>query len=110
YPILAGKVTSKQLPFAKSQPTNTFLDLEAASQSVATAVPAAPTAVVTEAKPQAAAPTDATPIVAAQGVSDTVAPETAPASEPPPAKPRYTAKLVLRLLGKAFEAFIVSIC
>ena len=28
YPILAGKLTSKQLPFAKSQPTNTFLDLD----------------------------------------------------------------------------------
>jgi hypothetical protein len=103
YPILAGKVTSKQLPFAKSQPTNTFLDLEAAQSAAA---------VVKEAKPQAAAPTDAAPTAAAAAVSDAVAPETAPATanEPPAAKPRYTAKLVLRLLGKAFEAFIVSIC
>jgi hypothetical protein len=102
YPILAGKVTSKQLPFAKSQPINTFLDLEAASQSVATVEPTpSPPVVAAEAKPQAVA------------VSTAVAPETAPvtaASEPAPAKPRYTAKLVLRLLGKAFTAFIISIC
>lgn len=101
YPILAGKVTSKQLPFAKSQPINTFLDLEAASQSVATVEPTpAPPVVAAGAKPQAVAPGFAQPIVAAE----------AAASEPAPAKPRYTAKLVLRLLGKAFEAFIISVC
>lgn len=111
YPILAGKLTSKQLPFAKSQPTNTFLDLEAASQQ--TAAPAAPVAVVAEAKPQAAAPTEVPPMAAVEPASTAVAVETAPASAisaQGPSKPRYTAKLVLRLLGKAFEAFIISIC
>ena len=103
YPILAGKVTSKQLPFAKSQPINTFLDLEAASQSVATAATAPATPVVAaEAKPQAVAPIEVPSIAAAEAVNATVAPA--------PAKPRYTAKLVLRLLGKAFTAFIISVC
>ncbi len=117
YPILAGKITSKQLPFAKNQPVNTFIDLEAASQSVATAEPApeqAPPEPATtpttapETVEQAAATTAVAPNIAI-AVAHETAPASAP-SEPPPAKPHYSLKLVLRLLGKAFEAFIVSVC
>jgi hypothetical protein len=88
YPILAGKVTSKQLPFAKTDPIPTYIEQLAAAPAPAQ-TPAAPTA----ANPP--------------GVNEPVVTQAPPAL--PPHK-RYTPTLVLKLVGSALQAFINSIC
>jgi len=101
YPILAGKLTSKQLPFAKSQPVNTFIALQAAATNPQPALPAPPSTVAPDTQPAATVASSDLPVT----------PAAAPAGpELPPAKPRYSVSLFARLLGKAFSAFINSIC
>jgi hypothetical protein len=106
---LAGKFTSKQLPFAKAQPAQTFIHLiastEGQSQRPARVMPAP---VETPDQKTAAVP-----------VSTATAPATsaypAPAANEqlattPLDSPHYTPKLIAKLLAKGISAFINSIC
>jgi hypothetical protein len=101
YPILAGKITSKQLPFAKQQPVPTFIEDQARLDAVQAQSVAAPPAVAQPAEP--VAPTTAVP--------PAVAPPAAAAPAAPPVNPsqRYSTKLVLKLLGRGTVQFAVSI-
>jgi hypothetical protein len=111
YPILAGKFTSKQLPFAKTQPAQTFIDLIATTErqpTTPTPPKPAPGPAAAENTAVTTAPTAAPPAISAEPVlTSTVAtgPPTASA-----ASPRYTPKLIVKLLGQGFSAFINSIC
>jgi hypothetical protein len=98
YWVLAGKFTSKQIPFAKLKPTGTYIaqeaEHEAAEQAKTTNV-SEPPRVLQSSEP---------PIATAQpsGESATV--------EPATANPRYSAALLFRLLVRADRAFITSVC
>ncbi|MEX0977528.1 MAG: glycosyltransferase family 39 protein, partial [Pirellulales bacterium] len=82
YPILAGKLTSKQLPGAQQKITRAYQDF---------ASPAAPL------PNAAAAPSQTALLVAA-------------APSPPAAESRYSAKVVGSLIALSLAAFINSIC
>jgi hypothetical protein len=83
YMLLSGKVTSKQLQFAKTTPAPTYIEQLAASPAPSPAVNASPRATVVA----------------------------GPAAAPPaPPEPRYSAALVLSVVGAALAAFINSIC
>jgi len=110
YPILAGKFTSKQLPFAKTQPAQTFIDLVATTERPAAPVSPAPLPAPAAAENTA---TIATPTAPAPAISAEAAPASSLATETPTRtidSPRYTPKLIAKLLGQGFSAFINSIC
>jgi len=87
YPILAGKFTSKQLPFAKLHPVTTHISRVATEPEPAAAPP-----------PSKAAPSEAAS-----------SPIPAPATPAPvDTAKRYNPRLVLKLLGKAVGAFLIS--
>ena len=88
YWILAGKFTSKQIPFAKFKPTGTYIEQEAEREATSRAEVA-----------NAPEPPN---------VTQPVAPEVAAKAEP--AKPHFSAALLFRLLGRADRAFVISIC
>lgn len=130
YPLLSGKITSKQIPGAKMQLAQIQRELAAARKSArppakpAPAKPAGgkPAATATKRKapaakvaPQPAPASPSKPALAKRAEAKpapTPAPE--PASQPappsPPVEQRYTASNLLSVLGKAFAAFINSIC
>ncbi len=112
YPLLAGKITSKQVPFAKVNAAPTFIDQLAEVPSVATQESARPAIQPTAAPPPPCPP----PIEPPPGVSATAAPtapEEAPLASPPPSSPapvhRYSASLVLKLFGSALATLLVSL-
>jgi 4-amino-4-deoxy-L-arabinose transferase-like glycosyltransferase len=128
YPIMAGKITSKQIPFAKTKPTPTFIDqLAAVPPPVAIQAPTpavqAPLKVAppTVAPPQTTTSTDSVvntePVavpVESQPANVSVAPPLLAAQPPSPplvAEPKkhYSARLLLRLLGHGVLAFAVSL-
>jgi len=126
YPILAGKITSKQLPFAKISPPPTYLEKMAVARAEAKAHAAAPPVETrpAELKPAEAKPAETNPsetsqpredkpteVASTQPAPDVAAPDSAVASSPP-AKPqrRYSLSFLAWMGSKAFNAFINSIC
>ena len=99
YPILAGKITSKQLPFFKQQSAPTYIELMAEAKQ-----PSEPPAEVAAAPP----PLEETPTSNRPAVAE----ETTPMSEPAASEPdvRYTAGLVARLGARAVGKLIESLC
>ncbi len=95
YPILAGKITSKQLPGAKARITQIKKDLASAPK---TAQPSTPPAQRSD-KPTSASTKRPPPIPAPEA-----------ATKPDSSDRRYSAAHVLSVLGVAFSAFINSIC
>ncbi|REK19222.1 MAG: hypothetical protein DWQ37_02185 [Planctomycetota bacterium] len=100
YMVLAGKLTSKQLQFFKTKPAPTYLErLAEAEVSDPPARPKQPAAVAPVPKPGPAPKPPAGK------------PRPAPnLSAPPAPEARYSAALVLSVVGSAFAAFINSIC
>jgi Dolichyl-phosphate-mannose-protein mannosyltransferase len=126
YPMLAGKITSKQIPGAKAQIAQITSELAAARKKKALAVqPAKPSTVSSEKQvavpPRPAVPQNA-PATAAENrtapksqpsealpaLAPSVLPDPPPESESP--ELRYSLKHLLSVLGVAFAAFINSIC
>jgi hypothetical protein len=113
YPMLAGKITSKQLPFAKREPVQTFIDqvvmAEPKALVAAAAVPAEASAAGVAAAPseQSALPKAVEPASTISQVQVTEAERKPPVDAQP--APRYTARLMLKLLGQAVAAFLNSI-
>ena len=128
YPLVAGKITSKQLPFAKKDPQATYISQVAAAQPAPPAQPVEPPAKEKETAPPA--PSVVTPATATEdpaAVAGTSPPPDAQsanappvtddaeiaAASPPPAtaapNSAYTRQLVLRLLSRAGVAFCNSI-
>lgn len=114
YPILAGKVTSKQLPGVKANVARVYQLLASASESAPVAVEAAPGDIES---PTAPSPLPAAPsqspapavIDRPSGEAPRIdAPATAPA--PPAQEDHYSAARVLSVIGGAISAFINSIC
>lgn len=124
YPILAGKFTSKQLPFAKLHPVKTYISQVATEPAHAQPVAPAPAAndspseapaSIPNPPPVAAQPDVATPAPAAVAPAIAVTPiappvEPAPAAAPAPSAKRYRPALVLKLVGKGLGSFITSFC
>lgn len=115
YPILAGKITSKQLPFAKATRTETFIEQQAKVAALKAAETKQPALVQQIEQPVQAQPIEPSP-AAEISLAATPVPEVSQVStsgnetaETPPPK-RFTAKFVFGMLGKAFAAFIYSIC
>ena len=107
YPILAGKITSKQLPFFKQQPVPTFIEQVAAVQ------PPKPSA---EALASAAPPldtnstpvsTDELPAPVPLGAAST---PRQPEASPVEPERRYTAGLIARMGTAAVASLIESFC
>ncbi len=104
YPILAGKITSKQLPFAKTYKVQTFIQRVARAEATADA----------DAPPAETAPQETNLAVEPSPAENTAA--SAPAAlarapaavETAAAPPRYSLPLVLRMLGKALATFFIS--
>lgn len=94
YPILAGKFTSKQLPFAKLHPVKTYI-----SQ------------VATEPMPPGSSPASSPAAASPQAAPETAAPPSmADASPPAESTKRYRPALVLKLVGKGLGSFVNSFC
>ncbi len=106
YLLLAGKVTSKQLPFAKVQAGTTFIAQQAELQPPPKAISPPQAAPLPSPAPQPAAPTD---IVTKTPPDATPPSAVIPGTSEPP-KVRYSTALILRLTAKAVSAFINSIC
>jgi len=110
YPLLAGKITSKQVPFAKGKSAPTYI-----AQQAEVHKPGPPTGEpLAKVEPAVSQPT---PAPLPQRVAATPAvitpPPTAPAPpvpSPPKIEHRYTAGLVFKLAGKGLVALIVAIC
>jgi hypothetical protein len=98
YYVLAGKVTSKQLPFAKARAATLIAQLKEPKPDTAPAQPNAP------AQPGTSTTPASTPAPAVQAVAE---PAAAAPAEP---KKRAAAVLSMRPLGKAATAFINSAC
>ena len=111
YPLLAGKITSKQVPFAKGKSAPTYI-----AQQAEVPKPAPPT--VEPASPSTPSPQsppiDQTAVTSANATPQPAAPAPPEPSPPVPSPPkiehRYTAGLVFKLAGKALVALIVAIC
>jgi Dolichyl-phosphate-mannose-protein mannosyltransferase len=93
YPILAGKITSKQLPGATAW-------IERIKDELASRPEPAPASIQQPAAATEAAKTPPAPPIPAPGV----------ATSPAATERRYSAAHVLSVLGGAFAAFINSIC
>lgn len=106
YPILAGKFTSKQLPFAKLHPVKTYI-----SQVATETAPTQPATVSPATAPDSPSPASAPqPVASVPTATIAVAPvATLPVDASPPAK-RYRPALVLKLVGKAIGSFLTSFC
>lgn len=111
YMLLSGKVTSKQLQFAKVAPAPTYLEQLAAAPPPPAAETAAPAPKTSPSAPKTSpsAPREPAPQALAPTASGP-APEPPVPAAPPPAEPRYSVSLVLSVVGAAFAEFINSSC
>ncbi|MGD9723322.1 MAG: glycosyltransferase family 39 protein [Pirellulales bacterium] len=128
YPLLAGKITSKQLPFFKEQPADTFIEQVAAAPAPAHAsveLPPPPDR-SKSANPAAAdvpnTPPTPGPLAAAEGAAPAAAAVDHASAPPTAARPalpiapapepvrRYTLSLVAWLAGSALVALVESFC
>ena len=114
YPLLAGKITSKQVPFAKDNAAPTYI-----AQQAEVPKPAPPTEKpagqveppVTQTPPKAPPPPALQPEQAVASAPVAAPPVmSAPAASPPAIEHRYTARLVFKLAGKALAELIVALC
>jgi len=116
YLLLAGKLTSKQVPFAKVQAGTTFIAQQAEKQLAdkaivapqATPAPSPATPIANVPNKVTASPPIATNPAATPPVAAVPATPPRPATESP--KARYSMALILRLGAKAGSAFINSVC
>jgi hypothetical protein len=91
YVLLSGKITSKQLQWFKTTPAPTYIEQLAAA-------------------PTPSAPLAPAPAAGQESPEAPVAIAPAPPPAPAPTEPRYSAPLVLSVVGAALAAFINSIC
>lgn len=118
YTLLAGKITSKQLPGVQARFVQLYQNPAPAPESAQSAVTRVPEKIEQPATspPSPALPRSPTPAAVDPSSADApmvdapAAAPTNPVPAPPAAERRYSAAFILSVIGGAISAFINSIC